>query len=142
MTERVRIDAILPPARFPHGLFDFALGGCTPAGTVTLTVTFPQALPPGTQHWKYGPTWNDIAPHWYQIPVTVSGDRAIFTITDGGLGDDDLTADGTIVDQGGPGNPATSVPTLSFWGLLLLALGIAGLSVRRRACHGSTGGAA
>jgi len=46
--------------------------------------------------------------------------------TDGGLGDDDLAANGTLVDQGGPGAPgagagAAMVPTLSEWALLLLA---------------------
>jgi hypothetical protein len=34
------------------------------------------------------------------------GDNVItITLVDGGLGDDDLTANGVIVDQGGPGNP-------------------------------------
>ena len=64
---------------------------------------------------------------------------AVFTITDGGLGDDDLAADGDIVDQGGPGVPgagdgATGIPTLSEWGLLLFAA-LLGLLGFRRACR-------
>ena len=71
------------------------------------------------------------------------GDDTIsISITDGGDGDDDLTANGTIVDQGGPGvpnvppPPPTPVPTLTEWGLLILAGLVAGYGVwtlRRRA---------
>ncbi|KAB2839683.1 MAG: IPTL-CTERM sorting domain-containing protein, partial [Burkholderiales bacterium] len=75
------------------------------------------------------------APHWYVLPATLGGNSATFSITDGGLGDDDLTANGSIVDQGGPGNNNVgAIPTLSGWGLLFLStlLGLAGLAVRRR----------
>jgi hypothetical protein len=112
---------------FPHGLFDFTLTGCTPASAVTLTITYPSALPAGTNYWKYGPVAGNPAPHWYTLPSTIAGAVVTITITDGGLGDDDLTANGTIVDQGGPGNPgppgtATAIPTLGEWALILLAL--------------------
>jgi hypothetical protein len=63
----------------------------------------------------------------------------VFTITDGGLGDDDLLANGTIVDQGGPGSPgppgsATAIPTLSQWVMALMALLLlgSGMLVQRR----------
>lgn len=68
-------------------------------------------------------------PHWYEIPITVLPyGRIQFTITDGGLGDDDLTANGVIVDQGGPGVPivvsaiptTTQGPLFALGGLLLL----------------------
>ncbi|MCK9469445.1 MAG: YncE family protein, partial [Porticoccaceae bacterium] len=90
---------------FPHGLFDFTTGGCTPGSTITMVVTYPQALPAGTVYWKYGPTPTDGSYHWYQLPAVIAGNTATFSITDGGLGDDDLTANGIIVDQGGPGVP-------------------------------------
>ena len=35
-------------------------------------------------------------------PATFAGNTVNLSITDGGLGDDDLTANGTIVDAGGP----------------------------------------
>ena len=115
------------PANFPHGLFDFTLGGCTPASTITMTIVYPAALPAGTQYWKYGPTPATPGPHWYVLPATITGNTVVFSITDGGVGDDDLGANGTIVDQGGPGIPGApgavdSIPTLHEWALMLLAL--------------------
>ena len=123
-----------PPGRapagvaFPHGLFDFTAGNCAPGATITVTITYPAVLPPGTTYWKYGPTPGDASAHWYELPATIVGATATFTITDGGLGDDDLTANGSIVDQGGPGVQApvvvaaVAVPTLSAWAMLLLVL--------------------
>ena len=117
---------------FPHGLFDFKVGGCGPGATATVQVTFPQAIPAGSQYWKYGPTPGPVAAHWYALGagapnnLVMNANMATFTITDGGLGDDDLTADGVIVDQGGPGIPGgqvgevAAIPTLGGWGLLLL----------------------
>jgi hypothetical protein len=134
--------AASPPAAapagivFPHGLFDFIASGCTPGSTITLVITYPQALPAGTVYWKYGPTPTDGSYHWYQLPATINGNTATFSIIDGGLGDDDLTANGIIVDQGGPGVPgeAASIPTLSEWALLLLAglMGLFGVGAMRR----------
>jgi hypothetical protein len=135
-------DAASPPAGsapadviFPQGLFDFTVNGCTPGGSITMTITYPNALPAGTQYWKYGPTASNTAAHWYLLPATIAANTATFTIADGGLGDDDLTANGTIVDQGGPGfgpSAATQVPTLSEWALLMLALLIGFMGVAGR----------
>jgi hypothetical protein len=62
-----------------------------------------------------------------------------FSITDGAEGDDDLAANGAIVDQGGPGVPGgggapVPVPTLSEWMLLALTalLALGGLRGLRR----------
>jgi CSLREA domain-containing protein len=125
---------------FPYGVFGFtAICPSDGTGTLTLTLTYPHPLPTGTQYWKYGPTADDPNPHWYVLlPATLDGNTATFTITDGGLGDDDLVADGDIEDQGGPGiGPgATGIPTLSEWALLLMMglLGLVlGITVRRRA---------
>ena len=118
---------------FVHGLFDFTTGGCTAGSTITMTITWPSPLPASTQYWKYGPTPTDPAPHWYVLPATIAGNVTTFTITDGGLGDDDLAANGTIVDQGGPGfaGAATEVPTLSEWAMILLALMLGWVGMRR-----------
>jgi hypothetical protein len=140
-------DPASPPAgsapagvTFPEGLFLFTTTGCTPGSAITLTITYPAPLPAGSQYWKYGPTPTDSTPHWYVLPASISGNTATFAITDGSLGDDDLAANGTIVDQGGPGGggpPAafTQVPTLSQWALLALMalLGMGGaFRLRRR----------
>lgn len=120
---------------FPHGLFDFTTTGCSPASAITMTVTYPTNLPAGTQYWKYGPTPSDPTPHWYILPASIAGNTAIFTITDGQLGDDDLAANGTIVDQGGPGSSgggSGNVPTLSEWALTLLAALMLAFAIRRR----------
>ena len=111
---------------FPHGLFDFRLTGCTPGSTIAMTITYPQALAAGTQYWKYGPEPGNATPHWYVMPSTVGANTVAFSITDGLQGDDDLAANGTIVDQGGPGVPlgpgAQQTPTMSEWMMLLMAL--------------------
>ena len=127
----------LPPGvTFPYGLFEFT-AVCPSNGSITLTMTYPNPLPPGTQYWKFGPTADNNSPHWYVLPASLAGNTATFTITDGGLGDDDLTADGFIVDQGGPGVPsfvdsAAGIPTLSEWALLLLSALFGGLLWRAR----------
>jgi len=125
-----------PGIVFPQGLFDFTTTGCTAASTITMTVTYPNPLAAGTQYWKYGPTPTDPVPHWYVLPATIVGNTATFSITDGQLGDDDLVANGTIVDQGGPGAGAGggggSIPTLSEWAMMLLALAMMAFAARRR----------
>ena len=119
---------------FPYGLFDFAVGGCSPGATLDFTLTMPAALPPGTVYWKYGPTSSQPAPHWYELPATISGNTITFRITDGGLGDSSPTPDGNIVDQGGPGIPGEAIPTLGLAGLLALIalLALAGAFVLTR----------
>ena len=125
-----------PNQLFPHGLFDFTVGGCNPGATLTFTITYPALLPAGTRYWKYGPTAPNPTPHWYVLPATIAGTTATFSITDGGLGDDDLTANGTIVDQGGPavGGPAVPTPALDHWtlGLLGLLMVLSGAFLARR----------
>lgn len=124
-----------PGVSFPHGLFDFTMAGCTAGSTLAFTIAYPQVVT-GTQYWKYGPRPGNPRPDWYVLPATIAGNTVTFTITDGGLGDDDLTANGTIVDQGGPGVPiaAAVIPTLSEWAMLLLAslVMLAGMGTLRR----------
>ena len=89
--------------QFPHGLFEFTTdANCPRGGSITVSITYPQPLARGTRYWKFGPTLGARHPHWYTIPATLAGATATFTIVDGGLGDDDLLANGRIVDQGGP----------------------------------------
>ena len=109
-----------PGVAFPHGLVAFRFDDCDTGAVVTVTLTFPAPLPAGTQYWKYGPTAADPSPHWYVLPAMFAGAQVTFTLTDGGLGDHDLTPNGTIVDPGGPSS--TAVPTTPLWALAILAL--------------------
>jgi hypothetical protein len=92
-----------PNVIFPHGLFSFSTTACTTGSTLAFTFTYPSALHSGSQYWKYGPTSSIPTDHWYTLPAIIVGRTATFTITDGGLGDDDLIANGIIVSQGGSG---------------------------------------
>lgn len=140
-------DSGSPPANsapqnlvFPFGLFDFAVSGITPGGSLVLNVQYPGAIPAGAVYWKYGPTPDNSTAHWYELPVVVSADRLTvsFTLVDGGLGDDDLLPNGVVVDQGGPAVPASpaEIATLSpgllaLLSLLLLGSGLAVARTRR-----------
>ena len=94
-----------PNISFPHGLFSFNITGLEEGQTATVTITLPSPLPITSEYWKYGSTLGNPADHWYQIPMGDNDGDNVITIelTDGGLGDDDLTANGTIIDDGGPG---------------------------------------
>lgn len=94
-----------PDITFPHGLFSFNITGLENGQTATVTITLPSPLPVTSEYWKYGPTTSNTTDHWYQLPMGDNDGDNVITIelTDGGLGDDDLTANGTIIDDGGPG---------------------------------------
>lgn len=118
------------PARFPHGMVDFTLAGC--AGTATVTVTYPTAVPAGATYWK------EIAGAYAEYPASLGPNSATFTLTDGGAGDDDPTV-GVIHDPGGVAIPLASgdpqaIPALGPLGLALMSavLGLAGIGARRR----------
>jgi len=93
---------------FPHGFFSFNVTGIGAGSTVIVTVTLPSTVPVGTQYWKYHASEGG----WIQIPMgDDDGDNVVtITLVDGGLGDDDGIANGTIVDQGGPGTPPPPPP--------------------------------
>ena len=113
---------VTPPAglSFPFGLQDLTATNCTAGFTVTFNLTYPSALSGQARYWKFGPTPSNTNPHWYELPgATISGNMATFSITDGQIGDHDLSANGTIVDPGGPALVATA-PTLPAWALLSL----------------------
>jgi len=85
---------------FPHGLLSFDITGLTPGATVTVTITYPSAIPVGTQYWKcQNGNWINCT----SLMGDDDGDNVLtLTLTDGGLGDSDGAANGTISDPGGP----------------------------------------
>ncbi|MBI1813578.1 MAG: hypothetical protein HYR72_01225 [Deltaproteobacteria bacterium] len=138
-----------PVLQFPFGLVSFKLcsdsnprdndpcdGTCTQA---TVKITFPNAnlTQPGFVYRKFDPTTNMyFNPHG----VTLNGNMATFTLTDGGVNDTDHKINGMITDPSGPGTAGTgprrdTAPVLSPSGLGLAALALLGLAVfqlRRR----------
>lgn len=134
---------LAPPAgvSFPSGVVNFTTTGCMVGGTVTITLTYPSALPVGAQFYKYGPATAGAAPTWYVHPATVVGSTVTYSITDGGQGDSNPAA-GAITDPGGPGilmaggAGVAAIPTLGEWARIALAGLIALIALaafRRRA---------
>ncbi len=101
---------------FSYGFIDFTINGAGAGGTATLILY----LPPGANintYWKYGPTPTHPDPHWYefmyesstQTGAQINGNQVTLHFVDGERGDDDITADGIIIDQGGPGTYSSGV---------------------------------
>lgn len=121
-----------------YGEYAFQASGCT--ASVTMTLEYPQPLPPGVQFWKYGPaTVGAISSTWFPLAgVTLSADRKTvsYTITDNGVGDSDPVA-GAIRDPfalvAGPvvSDPA-SIPVDAPWALGLLSAALGALGWRRQ----------
>ncbi|MBU2552579.1 MAG: S8 family serine peptidase [Proteobacteria bacterium] len=86
------------PARyyFPHGLVGFHVVGLTPGATVTVRLTYPSAIPAGSLYYMAGAAGFTLFTN-----AVFSGSQAYLTLTDGGAGDQDGLANGTIVDPGG-----------------------------------------
>ena len=87
---------------FPDGVFSFDITGVPVGGTVTVYIQLPSGIPANAAYWKYDSANN----RWSQIPYTVvSAHEIAITLTDGGVGDSDGIANGTITDPGGLGGP-------------------------------------
>jgi len=119
---------------FPHGVLNFELVDCEPGAAVTVTTEWPH-LHHVTGYLKYDPTPASGGRSVWYAPqnLRMIGRTVSYTITDGGLGDDDLTANGTIRDPSGPVIQSTRAIPLGgpAWALALAAcLGL--LAVRHR----------
>jgi len=88
-----------PAISFPHGFISWTVTGLTPGQTIVITITYPSIIPAGAQYWKIiGGTWVDVT----SLVGDNDGDNILtLTITDGGFGDADGTANGIISDPGG-----------------------------------------
>ncbi len=106
-----------PPYEFPYGIFGFNISGLNRGQTVEITITLPRNISSAAQYWKYGSTPDTLLPHWYQITLgSNDGDNVItIQLQDGGVGDDDLTANGIILDAGGPAIPIAGKVTGDGW---------------------------
>jgi len=90
---------------FAYGFFSFTITNIGGATTVTLY------LPTGDTidtYYKYGPTPDNTTNHWYeflyngQTGAEINGNVIILHFIDGMRGDDDLMANGIIVDDNAP----------------------------------------
>ncbi len=120
---------------FPYGFFEFAVSGVTTGGCTTVTLYLP-STPSLNTYYKYGRTPDNQTDHWYEfmyngttgaeIIQEATQTRVVLHFCDGQRGDDDLQANGTIVDQGGPGErqqqQMTTVPALDDWGIIILII--------------------
>ncbi len=100
---------------FPVGFFVTVIQGIEPGAATTLTIM----LPPGETidtYYKYGATSGNPADHWYEFlfdgttGAEILGDMVVLHFVDGQRGDDDLTANGEIVEPGGPGVVPNEAP--------------------------------
>lgn len=131
---------------FPYGIVGYTLIGGVAGSEAKVKLTYPETLPENAVLWKYGRTPDNLNPHWYQMRADISDNVLILTLTDGGLGDDDLTPNGVIVDPVGLGVPVghgedtvpgeiRPVPDLNQSMLVLLGLLLAGLGwMRMKRC--------
>jgi len=94
-----------PPALgFPCGFVKFTVNGVGVGGAVQITKYLP--FQPSTCY-KYGATPENTTPHWYeflfngQTGAQLTGYVATYYLVDGLRGDDDLTANGSIVEPSG-----------------------------------------
>ncbi|SEA54679.1 IPTL-CTERM sorting domain-containing protein [Marinobacterium iners] len=117
--------ALPPRVTLPHGAVSLRLTNGTPGSNATVVLTYPEDLSAGTRYYKYGPTADNPADHWYAYPgAVISGNTITLTLTDGGAGDSDLSVNGIIDDPGGPAlitQEIAQIPTLPQWAMMLLA---------------------
>jgi hypothetical protein len=113
----------------PWGLADFTLTGC--AGTATVTVTLPAAIPLGAGYWK------EQDGVYTEFPATLTGNSATFVLTDNEPGDGDSTA-GIIRDPSGVGLAAAPVPVFPPWVFALAACLLVLVGMRRAATASSS----
>ncbi|MDY6953863.1 MAG: choice-of-anchor U domain-containing protein, partial [Thermodesulfobacteriota bacterium] len=108
---------------FPYGFFAFDVTGLDkPGDCVEATLFLPKDGEIDT-YYRYGPTSDDPNDHWYEfmydgetgaeIVQESTQTKIVLHLCDGERGDSDLTADGKIVDTGGPASITSAVPTVT-----------------------------
>ncbi len=93
-------DPGVKPADFPLGLVDMAVKVDPPGGSAAVTILLPSPAPEGAKWYKYSTKngWTDCSPFATFSPAR---DSVTLNLVDGGAGDDDGVANGSIVDPSG-----------------------------------------
>ena len=98
----------LPPGVvFPLGLFEFSVQGLAPGSATTVELLLPDGLAIDS-YYKFGPTPSNGTDHWYDFAwddltgVEIFEGKLDLHFIDGSRGDDDLAANGTVIEPGGP----------------------------------------
>ncbi len=103
----------------PFGFIDFAINGITPGGAVTVQLYLPKGTTVDT-YYKYGKTPDNAIPHWYEFlfdgttGAEINENIITLHFVDGNRGDNDITANGIIIDPSGPGIDSRTPPTAGF----------------------------
>jgi len=96
-----------PAIAFPHGFYSWTVTGLTPEQTITVDMTFPSAMPIGTEYWKViGGVWIDAT---FALGSDDGDNILTLTVTDGGPLDADGATNGEISDPGGAGTTEVAV---------------------------------
>ena len=94
-------------AEFPAGFIEFGINGLANGAATTVEIFLEGGVTAET-YYKYGPTSNNPADHWYEFlydgttGAEILVDKIVLHFVDGERGDGDLTANGTITDPGAP----------------------------------------
>lgn len=98
------------PENLIYGLINMQIRTDTVGGTVKLIFYLPTPAPDGYKWFKYGPNkgWYDYSDH---TVFNATRDQIILTLIDGGAGDDDGVANGSIVDPSGLGTASSPPPS-------------------------------
>ncbi len=94
---------------FPFGCFSFKIVGLAPGATAVITITLPGPLPGGAFYYKC--LNNQLLDCSSQMSYDPGSNVLVLRITDGGSGDGDGQANGTIIDPGGPAVRSTRAVT-------------------------------
>ena len=100
-------------AQFPFGFFDFSLDGLDPGESVSVTLILHNATSIN-KYYKYGMTPDNTTSHWYdftyngQTGAEINGNVITLHFVDGLRGDEDITANGSIKEPGGPATAGTT----------------------------------
>ena len=103
-----------PDVDFSYGFFGFKITNVTPGSATVLVLYLDTAGPVPTTYYKYGPTPTDGTDHWYEFlydgetGAEINNHEITLHFVDGQRGDDDLLANGVIIDQGAPSAPSSS----------------------------------